>query len=253
MYGISLLARLPMEWSGQPSCPTAGDEAFDNRDPTPWRRIVPSGKTALRTVGRGVVPIVHNPSGMNGGNTEVTIWAGQMRQGGLPAICVKTGQPADTWVRRRFSTAPGWTNVLLVLCVLVLGILLYVVVRAIVSVKATGELPFARAVATRLRIFSSGGLIAVLLSVVGIVGGLAANSGVVTLLGVLLFVAGLVLLIAAGTMTPRAEVRVAPGSPNDRIVVLKRVHPAFAQAVMAQQQAAQQQMAAAPSWPASGS
>lgn len=194
----------------------------------------------------------HNPSGMNGGITEVTIWASQMRPGGLPAICVKTGQPADTWVKRRFATAPQWTYILLALGVVLVGILPYIVVRAIVSVRANGELPFVQAAAARLRIFSLVGLLAFLGSLVVFFGGVIANSGVVALLGAVLFLAGLALLVVAGTMGPRAEVRKVPEAPDDRVVVLRRVHPNFAQAVLAQQQATQQPAtAAAPSWPQS--
>jgi hypothetical protein len=180
---------------------------------------------------------------MNAGNTEVTIWASQMRPGGLPAVCVKTGAPADRWVRRKYSTAPQWTQVLLVLGVLVIGILPYIVVRAIVSVRATGQLPFAGAVATRLRLFSIGGILAFVASVVVFIAGIAANSGAVTVLGVLLFVVAIALLIAAGTISPRAVVSKDPAMPNDRIVVLRRVHPNFAAAVLADQQAT------APRWP----
>jgi protease PrsW len=57
----------------------------------------------------------------------------------------------------------------------------------------------------------------------------------------------------AATLGPRAEVRKVPRSPNDRVVVLKRVHPNFVAAVLAQQQEAQQQQAAAPAWPATPS
>jgi membrane-bound ClpP family serine protease len=190
---------------------------------------------------------------MNGGNTEVTIWASQMRPGGLPAICVKTGEPADAWVKRTYATAPQWTYVLLILGVLIVGVLPYIVVRAIVSVRATGQLPFTKATARRLRTSSAVGLVALLAGIVLFIAGLVVNSGVVTLLGVALFIGSLVLLILAGTIPPRAEVRKLPQAPNDRVVVLKRVHPNFAQAVLAWQQAAQQQQQAAPApatWPA---
>jgi hypothetical protein len=185
---------------------------------------------------------------MTGGNTEVTIWASQMRPGGLPAICVKSGEPADRWMKRRYATAPRWTLVLLLAGVVLVGVLPYLIVRAIVSVKATGQLPFAAPVANRLRLLSAGGLVVLLAGVVLLVGGLTANSGAVALVGGLLFFLALGLLIAAGAMAPRAEVRIQPGVPNDRVVVLKRVHPNFAQAVLAHQQAAQQQVAQAP-WP----
>jgi hypothetical protein len=186
---------------------------------------------------------------MERGNTEVTIWASQMRPGGLPAICVKSGQPADRWVKRRYATAPRWTLVLLLAGVILVGVLPYLVVRAIVSVKATGQLPFAGPVAGRLKLFSIGGLVGLLAGIVLFVGGASANSGAAAILGLLLFVLGLGLLIAAAAMGPQAVVRIQPGVPSDRLVVLKRVHPDFAQAVLAQQQAAAQQPAAPAPWP----
>jgi predicted lipid-binding transport protein (Tim44 family) len=187
---------------------------------------------------------------MERGNTEVTIWASQMRPGGLPAICVKSGEPADRWVKRRYATAPRWTLVLLLAGVVLVGVLPYLIVRAIVSVKATGQLPFAGPVAGRLKLFSIGGLLGLLAGVVLFVGGLTVNSGAAGLAGGLLFFLALGLLIAAAAMAPQAEVRNQPGVPNDRVVVLKRVHPNFAQAVLAQQQAAAQQPAAPAPWPA---
>jgi membrane-bound ClpP family serine protease len=177
---------------------------------------------------------------MNGGNVDVTIWASQMRPGGLPAVCVKTGQPADRWVRRSFSTAPRWTYWLLLAGVLVLGVIPYLIVRAVVSVKATGQLPFTRTVASRLVAFTVGGLAALLVGIILFVVGAAANSGAVAVLGVLLFFLGLVLLVASGRMSPRAVVRKQNEFPNDRVVVLRKVHPKFAEAVSAQQRAGQQ-------------
>jgi membrane-bound ClpP family serine protease len=177
---------------------------------------------------------------MSGGDAEVTIWASQMRPGGLPAVCVKTGEPADRWIRRSFSTAPRWTYWLLLAGVLVLGVIPFLIVRAVVSVKATGQLPFARGVASRLGTFSIGGLAAFFVGIVLFVAGAAANSGAVSVLGVLLFFLGVVFLIVSGTMGPRAVVRKQDEFPNDRVVVLRRVHPKFAQAVLAQQQAAPQ-------------
>jgi hypothetical protein len=175
----------------------------------------------------------------------VTIWASQMRPGGLPAVCVETGAPADRWVRKRYSTAPRWTYLLLLLAILVLGVLAYFVARALVSVRASGQLPFARAVARRMRALSASGLLTFVGSLVVFVTGLAVNSGAVAVVGLLLFLVAVALLVAAGTIGPAAEVRRHPGVPNDRVVVLRRVHPDFAAAVLADQQGAPR------SWPAS--
>jgi hypothetical protein len=75
------------------------------------------------------------------------------------------------------------------------------------------------------------GLLAFVVSIILFIAGLVANAGLVAILGVLLFVLGLGLLIAAGMMSPRAEVRKLPQAPTDRVVVLRRVHPNFAEAV----------------------
>ena len=168
----------------------------------------------------------------------MTIWASQMRPGGLPAVCVKTGEPADRWMRRSFSTAPRWTYWLLIPAgILLVGVIPYLLVRAMVAVKATGQLPFARAAAFRLRLFSIGGLVVFLVGIVLFIAGASANSGAVSVVGVLLFFLGLVLVVVSGSLGPRAVVRKQPEVPNDRVVVLRRVHPNFAQAVLAQQQA----------------
>jgi hypothetical protein len=176
---------------------------------------------------------------MNGGQDEVTIWASQMQPGGLPAICVRTGAPADRWMRRRFATAPAWTYLLLVLGVFIVGVLPFLIVRAAVSVKATGQLPFARSVAVQLQAFSIVGLMSLMSGVILFVAGAVANSGAVSIVGVILFIVGLALLFVVAARWPRALVRKLPDAPNDRVVVLRRVHPNFAEAVRAQQQAAQ--------------
>jgi len=184
-----------------------------------------------------LVGVKYNPIAVSGGNAEVTIWASQMRPGGLPAICVETGVPADRWVRKRYATAPSWTFLLLLLAILVLGVLAYFVVRALVSVRASGQLPFTRAVAHRMRALSTGGLVTFLVSLVVFVTGLAGNSGVVAVAGLVLFLVAVALLVEAGTFGPAAEVHRHPGVPSDRVVVLRRVHPDFAAAVLAGQQA----------------
>ena len=180
---------------------------------------------------------------------EVTIWASQMRPGGLPAICVMTGEPTDRWTRVRFQTAPRWTYWLLLAGGLVIGFIPYIVIRTLVSVRATGQLPFTRTVASRRRITALGGLAGVLAGIVLFVVGAAANSGAVAILAVFLFVLGLALLVVLGMMPPRAVVREQPGFPNDRVVVLRRIHPNFASAVLAQQQAAIQHAPSEPPVP----
>jgi hypothetical protein len=183
-------------------------------------------------------PGAYNPVPMSGRNMEVTIWASQMRPGGLPAVCVMTGEPTDRWTQVRFQTAPRWTYWVLVAGVLVVGFIPYFVIRMLVSVRAAGQLPFTQTMVSRRKITSIGGLVGLLGGIILFVVGAGTNSGAVAILGGLLFVLGLVLLVVLGTMSPRAVVRKQPGFPNDRVVVLRRVHPDFASAVVAQQQAA---------------
>jgi hypothetical protein len=187
-------------------------------------------------------------------NTEVTIWASQMQSGGLPAICAKTGEPADRWTRLTFRTPPAWANALLVAGVVLggVGLVVALLVRNAVSPRATGRLPFTSSIATRIRVCSIGGTIALLAGLVLVLVGALAGSGTLAAVGGVLFVVGLVLLIVLGRTLPRAVVRKDPGTPNDRVVVLRRVHPQFVQGVLAQQHGsgAQQASLQAPAWTA---
>ena len=60
----------------------------------------------------------------------------------FPPVCAMTGQPAETWRRFRFSTAPPWAFLLGVIAMLAL------------SRRATGYLPLTRDSAKKLSIFT---------------------------------------------------------------------------------------------------
>jgi hypothetical protein len=178
---------------------------------------------------------------MEGEPTEVTIWASLMQPGGLPPICVRTGEPAETWMRVRFQTAPRWTYWLLLLGVFILGFIPYFIVRSLVSVKATGQLPFTGRVAAWRRTVAIVVLLGLLFGIILFTVGAADNSGAVVGLGAVLFVGAVVFAIVFGRRPPRATVREQPGVANDRVVVLRGVHPNFARAVLMQQQMTAQQ------------
>lgn len=167
---------------------------------------------------------------------EVTIWASQLRRGGLPAVCVKTGQPADDWMWVSFRTTPPWTRLLLFI-----GLLPYLIARVTTGVQASGHLPTVKSVAWRRMACLIGGPVAVVIGVMVIALGSAFNSGATLAAGALLFVAGIGLLIGFRVLSPWAVVRKPQGYPHDRVVVLRRVHPNFVRAVQWQQQAAIQQ------------
>ncbi|HSK24560.1 MAG TPA: hypothetical protein VK906_15350 [Egicoccus sp.] len=141
--------------------------------------------------------------------------------GDLPPICVKTGAPAHGTVRVTFERMPGWT-----LLLLFAGIFPFFIAAMFVRERVQGRVPVTDEVIERYHaakrwLWASWGLIGagVLLPLV-----LRRPAGLWAL-GI-----GVVLLVAtemwrAGTWISG---RAVPGTP---FVELRRVHPAFAEAV----------------------
>jgi hypothetical protein len=65
-----------------------------------------------------------------------------------------TGQPAETWRKFRFSTAPAWAPVLFVLLCTGVGLLLVFIAMYGVSRRASGHLPLTRASSRRVALAS---------------------------------------------------------------------------------------------------
>lgn len=64
----------------------------------------------------------------------------QLRSGDLPAVCVKTGEPADATVSVRFSYLPPWTFLLLLP-----GIAPFLIALVFATERITGRLPITAA------------------------------------------------------------------------------------------------------------
>lgn len=93
-----------------------------------------------------------------------------LAEGDLPAVCVRTGRPADSRVRIRTRTLPTWTLVLLLF-----GVLPFLVAVTFAGEEVMGQVPVRRAVVERhrhrRRLAIGLGAATILLVVVGMAGG----------------------------------------------------------------------------------
>ena len=165
------------------------------------------------------------------------IWSTDLKLGHLPAVCVKTGQPADAAVKFRFVTVPRWAYVLLVLLCTGVGFLVIFIVMRLVSRTASGRLPYVRAAANRIRLWRWVGVATIVGIPVLLIAALVSLSGDTTI-AALVWSAFLADLLAAIGIQYLVLPRVGPNayvydSPHayGRWVELRRVHPAFAAAV----------------------
>jgi hypothetical protein len=162
---------------------------------------------------------------------RVLVWSSQLRANDFPPVCAMTGQPAETWKKFSFASAPWWT--------FFFGLL----VRALVAQRANGYLPLTRASARTLALVTWGsfGLILLtgLLWIVGVVGvDVGGVFFVFMSLGVVTFFMGATgLLIVRPLIGPSAKVMAQQMGQYDSLVELRRVHPVFVMAVRQHQQA----------------
>jgi hypothetical protein len=176
---------------------------------------------------------------------RVSVWASQLAANNFPPVCAMSGKPAETWRRFNFSTAPQWAYGLLALIVFGgIGIIAYAIVVSLVSQKASGYLPLTKASSNRLNVYlwTIGALLP--LSFVLMIGGLVIASGTdstsgaigaaVVVSGALMFAAFVVGALLRTLFRPGATVHEPAAGQYDKIVELKRVHPAFVAAVVNQ-------------------
>lgn len=178
------------------------------------------------------------------------IWASQLAANNFPPVCAMTGQPAETWQRFRFVTAPAWAYAFLILICTGIGLLPIFILMAVVSRRASGHLPLTRASQRRVRL---GTWICVDLFVLTVLLWIGAavissiwpdNSTVSVIVGVAVSV-GLLSLLAgfAGWLLvrprfgPGGRVLDRPAGAQEYLVELRRVHPAFVAAVNQQHSA----------------
>jgi hypothetical protein len=85
---------------------------------------------------------------------KVAIWSSQLAANDFPPVCAMTGAPAETWRKFRFSTAPAWAALFLLLLCTGLGLLIVFLAIYLVSRRATGYLPLTRAASRRVGLAS---------------------------------------------------------------------------------------------------
>jgi hypothetical protein len=83
---------------------------------------------------------------VEGGMARVMVPADVFIEGKFPAVCAKTGAPADRWLAVRANYLPGWSWLLLLF-----GILPFLIVAAFATQRLTGMVPVSSRAADRLR------------------------------------------------------------------------------------------------------
>jgi hypothetical protein len=172
-------------------------------------------------VGGGYMPLPQQ-AGMQGLWREGNLLV-MHKMAPLPPICVKSGQPATQWLKRKLTWHPPWIFVLILL-----HILIYAVVALIMQKKATIQIgltdEWKGRRQTRMLIAWGTGLGGIALGVLGIVLG---NQGrgwegyfFLTLLGLLLMLGAAI----CGLLACRL---VSPYRITDQYLWLKGVHPSL--------------------------
>jgi hypothetical protein len=165
------------------------------------------------------------------------IWSTDLKLGHLPAVCVKTGQPADASVKFRFVTLPPWANALYLLLLTGVGLLIVFIIMRLVSRTESGRLPYVRAAANRIRLWRWLRVATIVGIPVLLIAAIVSLGGDTTI-AALVWSAFLADLIAAMVIQYLVLRRLSPDGyvhdsayGNGRWVELRRAHPAFAAAV----------------------
>ena len=156
--------------------------------------------------------------------SEALVSRERLWYGELPPVCVKTGAPADGTVKATFERMPPWTFLLLLA-----GIFPFFIAALFLRERIQGRVPVTAEVIERYHagkrwLWASWGLIlagAVLPAVFRSRGPLV------------LIAAGLLLLVITEVRRAQRWISGAP-VPDTPFVELRRVHPAFADAVAEQ-------------------
>jgi len=165
------------------------------------------------------------------------IWSTDLKNGLLPAVCVKTGRSADASVKFRFITVPGWAYAFLLLALTGIGLLVPFIIMRVVSRTASGRLPYQSSDAFTIKTWRwllVGTFLAIPVLLIVALASLTGDTTIATLLWVLLLVDVLGTLAIRYLVSPRLGPHgyVHKSSyPEGRWVELRRVYPAFAAAV----------------------
>jgi hypothetical protein len=184
----------------------------------------------------GPAPILPYPGW---GEDTVVVPTNYFEEGRFPAVCVVTGAPATSNLRRRFSTTPGWVG-----CLFFVSWFALLIAAVATRRSASGYLPVCNAVAVRVQRRHA---LAVRLVVVGVaawiavfpVALIAALTPVADPLGLALASLGLVALVGSAVATSMEAAtlgiqgRVVEDGFGARWIQLRGVHPAFSRALAA--------------------
>ena len=117
---------------------------------------------------------------------QVDAHVSDFEAGRLPPVCAKTGEPTDGEVKIRFSSAPGWTWILLFF-----GIFPFLIAQYFATVHVQGLLPMSEVAQRRVKAFNRLFIGLVALSAVVIVVGFAIDTQAAVIL------VGLAMMIVA--------------------------------------------------------
>ena len=144
-----------------------------------------------------------------------------LERGHLPAVCAKTGEECDRPVKDTLRVVPRWVSALAVLAVVP-----YFVARAYTARRIEVLLPVAPGRLDRIRRLVKGAWVALVVAAAGLSAALFGAGAV----GVAAFVVGLFGYLAIVYAGDRMWVGARPSRRTD-VVILTRLHPAFASAL----------------------
>ena len=182
---------------------------------------------------------------------KVLIWSSQLRRNDFPPVCAMSGEPAETWRKFSFTSAPPWAF-------WVGGLLLsYVLAR-----RASGYLPLTRASERLLKapnwpviaFAAIGGMLwVVAIIVAAVAGGNNTGSAVAVWAGLFggwsFFVVLIAFLLTNRGYGPSGRVLEQQIGQYEPLVELQRVHPKFVEAVRRHQGERARQLAVNPASP----
>jgi hypothetical protein len=151
-----------------------------------------------------------------------------LERGRLPAVCAKTGVECDGLVRDSMRVVPAWVAALVYA-----GVVPFLVLRLYFSRRVEATLPIAPARVQRIRSLVRAAWIAIVLAAAGLASAIFGAG----LVGVVALLAGVVAylgIVFAGDLLWVGAV----ASRRSDVVILTRVHPAFARALAEQYDAA---------------
>jgi len=160
----------------------------------------------------------------------VKVASEQVAAGDLPAVCIRTGAPADAYVTivTKVRGASSWTLALLFFGPL--GWLALAVVSLSMGEEFSVRVPFSAEAWEHIRHVGVTGYVMLVAGVAGTVTSLVVGPEQLTLrLAVALGLAGGVVVVAAKAMLPRIGL-----DATGRWATLRHVHPAFRDAVLAE-------------------